>query len=88
MTNAQKEKEIERLRGVVDELQEKIKLLTFDNYEEKRKIRKLKKIIVASNKNKQNVKEKLLLMKRLNDFSNINEVLAMLHQTLGEGKSI
>lgn len=79
MTNAQKDKEIERLRGVVDNLQEKIKLLKFDNDEEKRKVSKLKEKIAASNKNKQNVKEKLLLMKRLNDFSNINEVLAMLH---------
>lgn len=72
-------KEIERLRGVISNLQEEIKLLTFDSVLNNRKNNDLKKKNQMRRNNMQRAREELALMKRKNDFSNINMVMAMLN---------
>ena len=72
-------KEIERLRGVISNLQEVIKLLTFDSVLNNRKNNDLKKKSQMRRNNMQRARKELALMKRKNDFSNINMVMAMLN---------
>ena len=72
-------KEIERLREVISNLQEEIKLLTFDSVLNNRKNNDLKKKSQMRRNNMQRAREELALMKRKNDFSNINMVMAMLN---------
>lgn len=72
-------KEIERLREVISNLQEEIKLLTFDSVLNNRKNNDLKKKNQMRRNNMQRAREELALMKRKNDFSNINMVMAMLN---------
>ena len=72
-------KEIERLREVISNLQEEIKLLTFDSVLNNRKNNDLKKKSQMRRNNMQRARKELALMKRKNDFSNINMVMAMLN---------
>lgn len=72
-------KEIERLRGVISRLQDEIKLLTFDSVLNNRKNNDLKKKSQMRRNNMQRARKELALMKRKNDFSNINMVMAMLN---------
>ena len=72
-------KEIERLREVISNLQEEIKLLTFDSTLNNRKNNDLKKKSKMRRDNMERARKELALMKRKNDFSNINMVMAMLN---------
>lgn len=72
-------KEIERLREVISNLQEEIKLLTFDSVLNNRKNNDLKKKSQMRRNNMQRARKELALMKRKNDFSNINMVMVMLN---------
>ena len=72
-------KEIKRLRSVISNLQERIKLLEFDASQNNRKNDDLKKKALMRRNNMKKAKEELSLMKKKNDFSNINIVIAMLN---------
>lgn len=71
------EQELIRQRNVIDKLQETIKLLKFDVGDGLKEIRRLKERLKRKEETQKNIRAELMKMKRKNDFSDINKVLAM-----------
>lgn len=71
--------QLERQKEVIGELQEKINFLKFDISQLLKEKADLKKKLIGRKTTIKNTRAELMTMKRKNDFSNINSVIAMLN---------
>lgn len=74
------EKLIKRQMKTIDNLQEIINLLKFDLSQIRKENQLLKLTLKRRKKNLKNIRIELTIMKRNNDYSKINNVLAMLNE--------
>lgn len=71
--------QLERQKKIIGELQEKINFLKFDIVQLNKENRTLKEMLKRRKENIKNIRIELNRMKRLNDFTGINNVLMMLN---------
>lgn len=74
--------QLERQKTVIAELQEKINLQNFDLVQLRKEIRELNEKLKCRKINMKNIRIELMHMKRTNDFTRINSVIAMLKDGL------
>lgn len=73
------ENQLYRQKKVVAELQDKINLLKFDVIQANKENKSLKEKLKCRKENIKNIRAELVTMKRKNDYTKINNVLAMLN---------
>ena len=76
--------QLERQKKIIGELQEKINFLKCDISQLTREKAELSQKLKRRRDNTRNVRAELMKMKRKEDFSNINSVLAMLNDNWSE----
>jgi maltodextrin utilization protein YvdJ len=79
MTKMNDENLVKEQMKVIDKLQDKINLLKFDISENLKEIVVLKRKLNNRNENIKNIRAELMSMKRKNDFTDINKVIAMVN---------